>query len=80
MVDFFLITLATYLLIGALFAIPFIISGIGKIDPTAQKGSWKFRLIVMPGVIAFWPTLFWRWIKGAHRPPQEKNPHRRDAL
>lgn len=71
-----LVTLAAfYVAIGLLFAVAFVLRGASRIDPAAQRGSWGFRLIILPGVVAFWPLLARRWIKGA-APPEEHNAHR----
>ena len=64
-----------YLIAGLLFSVPFVIRGVGRIDPVARTGSWGFRLIVLPGVVALWPLLLRRWITGA-QPPSERNAHR----
>ena len=48
---------ALYLLVGLLFAIPFVVKGAGAIDPVARGGSWGFRVIIVPGVLVFWPLL-----------------------
>lgn len=71
--------LGVYALLGLLFAIPFVLVGAGRIDPVAKDGTWGFRLLILPGVIAFWPLLARRWLDGAGAPPEENNPHRRAA-
>ena len=53
-----------YLAIGVLFAIPFVIRGVGKIDDGAVGAPWFFRLLIFPGAMAFWPYLLSKWIKG----------------
>jgi hypothetical protein len=70
--------LGLYILAGLLFAIPFILRGVNRLDPSAREGSWGFRLIVFPGVVALWPLLALRWRRG-QGPPQENNAHRRAA-
>lgn len=65
-----------YLLSGFAFAIPFVLVGVGKIDPHAARGSWGFRLLIIPGTLFFWPWLAWRWMKGGYEPPDENNPLR----
>ena len=75
----FLILLGIYLACGLLFAILFLLLGVKKIDPHAAHGSWGFRLLIMPGAMAFWPLLLRRWMKGVHKPPEECNAHRRAA-
>ena len=72
----FLILLGIYLACGLLFAVPFVLFGVKKIDPHAACGSWGFRLLIMPGTVAFWPLLLRRWMKGVHEPPEECNAHR----
>ena len=72
----FLILLGIYLACGLVFAIPFALIGVKRIDPHAAHGSWGFRLLIIPGTVVFWPLLLCRWLKGVHEPPEEKNPHR----
>ena len=72
----FLIFLGAYLASGLLFAIPFALVGVKRIDPHAAHGSWGFRLLVIPGAMAFWPLLLRRWAAGVKGPPEECDPHR----
>ena len=79
-----MLTLATWLvhlaalygLIGVAFAVAFVWRGAGRIDPAAVDGTWGFRVLIFPGAAALWPLLAGRWLGGARRPPEEKNPHR----
>jgi membrane protein implicated in regulation of membrane protease activity len=75
----FLILLGAYLAIGLVFAVPFALVGAKKIDPHAAKGSWGFRLLIIPGATALWPLLLRRWVAGVKEPPEECNAHRRAA-
>jgi len=68
-----------YLALGLGFAIPFLIIGVNKIDAAARGSGWGFRLIILPGTIALWPLLLWRWLSGAKTRPEENNPHRTAA-
>jgi hypothetical protein len=70
---------AIYLLCGFLFAVPFVLIGVGKIDSHAAHGSWGFRVMITPGTMFFWPLLARRWVKGSHQPPEERNAHRSAA-
>jgi hypothetical protein len=72
----FLIALGVYQVCGLAFAIPFALVGVKKIDPHAAHGSWGFRLLIIPGTMAFWPLLLKRWTSGAHGPPEEHTAHR----
>jgi hypothetical protein len=74
-----LILLGMYLACGLVFAIPFVLFGVKRIDPHAVHGSWGFRLLIIPGTSVFWPLLLYRWLKGVHEPPEERTAHRRLA-
>jgi hypothetical protein len=75
----FLIVLGLYLACGFLFAIPFALVGAKRIDAHSATGGWGFRLLIIPGTLAFWPLLMRRWIQGTHEAPEENNAHRRRA-
>jgi hypothetical protein len=75
----FLILLGSYWACGWLFALPFVWFGAAKIDPHAARGSWGFRLLIIPGAAAFWPWLLLRWLKGTTEPPEERTAHRQAA-
>jgi hypothetical protein len=62
--------------IGTIFAIAFVLIGVKRIDPQALGTGWGFRLLIVPGSVAFWPVLLMRWALGPHDPPEERNPHR----
>ena len=77
MIATILLSLAgVYLLCGIIFAIPFVVVGVGKIDPHAAHGTWGFRILILPGTTLLWPLLANRWIRGIHELPEEKNAHR----
>lgn len=72
----FLIALGVYLAVGLVFAVAFALFGVKRIDPHAAHGSWGFRLLIVPGTMAFWPVLLRRWASGATEPPEERTAHR----
>jgi len=72
----FLILLGVYMACGLVFGISFALVGVKRIDPHAAYGSWGFRLLIIPGALAFWPLLLGRWMNGVHEPPEESNAHR----
>ena len=72
----FVYTLAVYAGLGLVFAVPFIWLGVQRLDSEAQGSSIGFRLLILPGVAAFWPMFLYRWRRGMSEPPVEKNPHR----
>ena len=67
-----------YLILGVLFAVPFVARGVNRIDPVAARGTWGFRVLIFPGTVALWPVLLRRWL-AASPPPEEHNAHRRAA-
>ena len=79
MIAVLLTLLGVYLVCGLVFALPFALFGVGKIDPHAAHGSWGFRLLIIPGTMALWPLLLKRWVGGTKEPPEECNAHRRAA-
>jgi len=46
-----------YTAIGLLFALPFAARWAGRLDPVATKGTWGFRLFLIPGAVLLWPWL-----------------------
>ncbi len=58
-----LVVVAIYLVAGLVFAIPFVIKGVTKIDEGAKGSTWGFRIIIIPGTIVFWPVLLKKWMK-----------------
>ncbi len=58
-----LIVVLIYMLLGVLFVIPFLIKGISKVDEGTHGGTKGFKIIIIPGVIVFWPLLLRKWMK-----------------
>lgn len=46
--------------IGLAVAIPFLTLGVDRIDPSA-RGSYLFRVLILPGVVMLWPIVLLRW-------------------
>jgi hypothetical protein len=69
-------TLAVYASLGLVFAVPFVWLGVQRLDSEAQGSGIGFRLLILPGVAAFWPMFLYRWNRRIAEPPIEKNPHR----
>ena len=73
--EIILIIVALYLLLGVVFVISFLTKGLTKVDEGAHGGTIGFKIIIIPGVIVFWPLLLRRWIKAGQKlnfPPIEK--------
>ena len=69
-------TLAVYASLGLVFAVPFVWLGVQRLDSEAQGSGTGFRLLILPGIAAFWPMFLHRWRRGIAEPSVEKNPHR----
>ena len=68
--------LTVYASLGLVFGVPFVWLGVQLVDSEAQGSGIGFRLLILPGVAAFWPIFLNRWRRGIVEPPAEKNPHR----
>lgn len=68
-------TVQVYAALGLIFAIPFALRGVDRVDPAAHGASWGFRVLIVPGAVAFWPLLLRRWWSGAPK-PVERTAHR----
>lgn len=73
----FVYVLETYAGLGLIFAVMFVWIGVQRLDSEAQGSGVGFRLLILPGVAAFWPMFLQRWTRGIAEPPVERNPHRR---
>jgi len=69
--------LIAYAGVGLAFAVVFVWFGVERLDSEAEGAGIGFRLLILPGVAAFWPLLLKRWVRGITEPPRETNPHRR---
>ena len=72
----FVYALGIYASLGLIFAVLFVWIGVQRLDPEAQGSGIAFRLLILPGVAAFWPMFLQRWTRRIVEPPVERNPHR----
>jgi len=56
-------TTTIYTTIGVVFAAVFLWRWVGRLDSAAEHGSWGFRVLVFPGVVALWPLFIVRLIR-----------------
>lgn len=52
-----------YTLLGVVFAVVFAWRGARALDQSAARGTWGFRLMILPAAAALWPLLAWWWVK-----------------
>ena len=76
LIKIFVYALETYAGLGLIFAVLFVSIGVQRFDSEAQGSGIGFRLLILPGVAAYWPMFLYRWRRGIAEPPVEKNPHR----
>ncbi len=55
----------SYAAVGLFFGLAFVTVGLDKVDPAARGTSFAFQLLILPGIIAFWPLLALKWLKAA---------------
>jgi hypothetical protein len=65
-----------YALVGAVFALFFVIRGVEQVDFQARGASVGFRFLVFPGTLALWPLFLKRWLRRTGEPPEQPSPHR----
>lgn len=70
-ISLLLISISIYLVIGFIFAIVFIIRGVTAIDEGAKGSGLGFRIIIIPGVMVFWPMLLKKWIRSVKHPAHD---------
>lgn len=58
---FFVDMVGYYIWVGTAVAGLFLLVGIDRIDPSA-RGTYLFRLLLIPGVVGLWPLVLWRWL------------------
>lgn len=56
-----------YLGLGLVVALPMALRGVDRLGPAAAAGSWGFRVLAIPGLMALWPLALTRWFR-AGRP------------
>jgi hypothetical protein len=71
-------TFIAYVAAGVLFGVYFVVAGAPRLDASAKGSGLGFRLIILPGTVAFSPLLIFRLAKGKSR-PVESNSHRESA-
>jgi len=68
-------TFEAYVVAGVIFALLFLPRAVVRMDPRVAGSPRTLRLLILPGTVALWPLLAWRWITRAPS-PVETNPHR----
>ena len=67
-----------YVVLGGIFVVLFMLRAAARMDPGLATAPVTMRLLIVPGLVAFWPLFAARWVSGA-TPPVERNAHRDKA-
>ena len=60
-IEWIVIGLEAYAVIGLIFAVAFALRGVDRLDPAARGAASGFRAMILPGAAALWPLLWRRW-------------------
>lgn len=58
---------ALYGAIGVAFAAVFLAIGLRRMDPIADAGPFRFKLLIAPGIAVLWPLMLAMWFTGSAR-------------
>ena len=61
--DVLLLSMGSYLALGAGFAVAFAVWGARMIDPAGVGMPFSVRLLILPGAAALWPLLLVKWLR-----------------
>lgn len=53
----------SYLALGVLFSVVFMWKGLEKVDESAKGSGWFFKVLIFPGMVAFWVLFLNKWLK-----------------
>lgn len=59
---------AGYTAVGLLFGLAFVSVGVTRLDPAARGTSVAFRVLILPGAVALWPFVLFKWVSAARAP------------
>jgi hypothetical protein len=60
--EWIVIAVAAYAAVGLAFGLAFVAVGAARLDPAARGTSVVFRAVILPGSVALWPVLLWKWV------------------
>lgn len=60
-VGFILYAIGVYLLVGLVVGLFFVLRGVRDVDPVAHEAPVRVRVLFLPGSVAVWPIVVWRW-------------------
>ena len=51
-----------YTAIGVVFALAFVVAGVGRVDAGAKGAGVLFRVLIVPAAAALWPVMLVKWV------------------
>jgi uncharacterized membrane protein YphA (DoxX/SURF4 family) len=60
-----MIIIYLYFVLGLLFGLWFVFKGVDSIDHQMEGTTWITRLILLPGTVALWVILLYKWLKSS---------------
>jgi hypothetical protein len=65
--EIILLVALAYVGCGVALGVPFVLSGVNRVDEAARGAPLGFRLLILPGTIALWPLMAIKWINARKR-------------
>lgn len=62
-ISILLLLLLVYLILGAMVALLLYSRGLQQIDEATADTGWGFKLLILPGLLCFWPLFLMRLFK-----------------
>lgn len=50
-----------YLILGFVFTVAFLSKGLAIVDDGTKETSWRFKFLILPGMLMFWPLFAYKW-------------------
>jgi len=58
-----LLLASAYIGAGLIVGVALVVFGLGRLDLSTRGVGVGLRLIILPGVVALWPSMFHRWLR-----------------
>ena len=59
--NYVFVAIGAYFLLGFLFYLVFVFKWAAELDKNFRGSGFGFKLLILPGTLAFWPVLFVKW-------------------
>jgi hypothetical protein len=62
-----LLIFGVYLAVGLIVGVSFALRGVDRVDPVVTGSPIMFRTVILPGCVALWPVVCWKWWSATQR-------------